>query len=45
MVKLMVNNSVTTYMYLLNYTIQGLDLPAWLGNNDYQQMFFILTFV
>ena len=31
MVKLMLNNSVTTYMYLLNYTIQGLNLPQWLG--------------
>lgn len=27
----MVNNSVTTYMYMLNYTIQGLGLPTWLG--------------
>lgn len=31
MVKLMLNNSVPTYMYLLNYTLQGLNLPDWLG--------------
>ncbi|KAJ6221357.1 hypothetical protein RDWZM_007169 [Blomia tropicalis] len=31
MVKLMLNNSVVTYMYLLNYTIQGLNLPDWIG--------------
>jgi hypothetical protein len=31
MVKLMLENDVRTYMYVLNYTIQGLNLPEWIG--------------
>jgi hypothetical protein len=31
MVKLMLENNVRTYMYVLNYTIQGLNLPEWIG--------------
>lgn len=31
MVKLMLKNNVKTYMYVLNYTIQGLNLPDWMG--------------
>ncbi|OTF72032.1 neuroligin-4, Y-linked-like protein [Euroglyphus maynei] len=31
MVKLMLKNNVVTYMYMLNYTIQGLNLPSWIG--------------
>ena len=31
MVKLMLKNSVRTYMYVLNYTLEGLNLPDWLG--------------
>jgi len=31
MVKLMLKNNVLTYMYVLNYTIQGLNLPDWIG--------------
>jgi hypothetical protein len=31
MVKLTLENDVRTYMYVLNYTIQGLNLPEWIG--------------
>ncbi|CAG2111725.1 unnamed protein product, partial [Medioppia subpectinata] len=31
MVKLMLKNNVRTYMYALNYTIEGLNLPHWMG--------------
>ncbi|XP_054158093.1 neuroligin-2-like [Oppia nitens] len=31
MVKLMLQNNVRTYMYVLNYTIEGLNLPDWIG--------------
>ena len=24
--------TIKTYMYVLNYTLEGLDLPEWMGN-------------
>ncbi|RWS11327.1 neuroligin-4: Y-linked-like protein, partial [Dinothrombium tinctorium] len=38
MVKLMLKNKVKTYMYVLNYTIEGLQNPDWIGvshNTEY----------
>lgn len=31
MVKLLLKKNVRTYMYALNYTMQGLNLPDWIG--------------
>lgn len=31
MVKLLLKNNVRTYMYVLNYTIEGLNWPEWRG--------------
>ncbi|XP_053208210.1 neuroligin-4, Y-linked-like isoform X2 [Panonychus citri] len=31
MVKLMLKNQIKTYMYVLNYTIEGLTIPKWMG--------------
>lgn len=31
MAKLMLKNHITTYFYALNYTIEGLDRPEWMG--------------
>ena len=34
MVKLLLKNDVRTYMYVLNYTIEGLNLPEWIGTSS-----------
>lgn len=32
--KLLIANNVRTYMYVLNYTLQGLALPDWYGKYE-----------
>ena len=45
MVKLLLKNNVKTYMYVLNYTIEGLNWPEWRGEYLQNYINFVLIYV
>lgn len=41
----MLRNNVKTYMYVLNYTIEGLDRPEWLGKICFHSFYFYANLI